>query len=158
LRTCLNPEGKIQLPLHQPVKHLLKHHVVKSVLETDAITKAVQVLDECDISALPVRNVAGRFCGVISKSDIASMRCLELLKEKKLPDLIHVRDLMNRNLPVCVDENHSIADAVKVMHKRRIHRVFVLDSAHHLIGVLSTSDILRFLVVEQHFHPHHPHQ
>lgn len=133
----------------QPVKNIMRRSKVYDVKQTDSVAKAIQLLDECNISALPVRSSEGKFCGVISKSDIASRRFLQALKIKHNPDLILVADVMNRTSPIYVMEEDSVEVAISMMHKRHIHRLFVADSKYELTGVISTSDIIRLLVVDQ---------
>jgi CBS domain-containing protein len=133
----------------QPVKQIMTRHKVYDVKQTDTVAKAIQLLDEFNISALPVRSSDEKYCGVISKSDIASKRFLQALKIKHSPDAILVADLMNRTSPIYVMEEDPIEAAISVMYKRHIHRLFVSDADYQLTGVVSTSDIIRFLVVER---------
>jgi CBS domain-containing protein len=133
----------------QAVKQIMKRSKVYDVKQTDSVTKAIQLLDECNISALPVRSSEGKFCGVISKSDIASRRFLQALKVKHSPDLILVADVMNRTPPIYVMEEDPVEVAINMMHKRHIHRLFVADNNYELTGVISTTDVIRLLVVGQ---------
>lgn len=131
----------------QPIKQIMKKSTIREVKETDSIAKAIQLLDQCNISALPVRSDAGIYSGVISKSDIASLRFLTCIQAKRNPEQILVREIMNKTHPIYVMEDAPIQEAITEMHRRHIHRLFVSDADSRLIGVISTSDILRFLVV-----------
>lgn len=131
----------------QPVKQVMRKNPVRDIKESDSIAKAIQLMDQCDISALPVRSQLGSYCGVISKSDIASMRMLDALKTKGSAERILVREIMNRTPPLYVMENDPIQDAISQMHRRHIHRLFVADLDYQLVGVVSMSDILRMLLV-----------
>lgn len=133
----------------QPIKQIMKKVSIREVKETDSISRAIQLLDQCNISALPVRSEVGVYSGVISKSDIASLRFLGTIKSKRNPDNILVREIMNRTPPIYVMENDPIQMAITQMHQRHIHRLFVADDDYQLIGVISTSDILRLLVVDK---------
>src|SRR4051794_39745931 len=83
----------------QPVKQLIKQGRVLDINERDSVSKAIQFLDEHNISALPVRSNEGKYVGVISKSDIASVRFLKALQAKRSPDAILVIEIMNRTAP-----------------------------------------------------------
>lgn len=131
----------------QPVHQVMRRSKIHDIKETDTVSKAMQLLDECNISALPVRGAEGRYSGVISKSDIASTRFLRLLKGNRTPESILVLEIMNRNAPIYVMESDMVQEAIAIMHKRHIHRLFVADSDFQLTGVISTSDILRMLMV-----------
>lgn len=131
----------------QPVCQVMRRSKIHDAKETDSVAKVIRLLDECDISALPVRSSEGKYSGVISKSDIASIRFLRLLKANRSPDTILVLEIMNRNPPIYIMENAPVQEAITIMHKRHIHRLFVADADYQLIGVISTADILRLLVV-----------
>jgi CBS domain-containing protein len=132
---------------HHPVKQLMREGRVQDIREIDSLAHAIQILDDCNISALPVRSVEGKYCGVLSKSDIASKRLLKMLKANRSPDGILVQELMNRTTPLFVMENATVQDAIVLMHRRHVHRLFVADADYQMIGVVSTSDIMRFLTV-----------
>ncbi|HEY9686895.1 MAG TPA: CBS domain-containing protein [Coleofasciculaceae cyanobacterium] len=136
------------MPHQQPVNVLMKRRKVLDIQETDSVTKALELLDEANISALPVRSPEGKYSGVLSKSDIASRRFLRALKIKRSPDQVLVREIMNRTPPLFVMENDPIREAIGIMHRRHIHRLFVADESYQLIGVISTTDILRLLVLK----------
>jgi CBS domain-containing protein len=135
--------------LRQLVKHVMRHHKIQEVRGTDPVSKAVQLMEQCNISALPVRGSEGKYSGVISKTDIASLRFFQQLKVKGSPDLILTFDIMNRTTPIFVMEDDPLQKAVTLMYKRHIHRIFVADAEYQLTGVISTSDILRVLVVDE---------
>jgi CBS domain-containing protein len=120
---------------------------IRDVHEAEPLSKAFELLDQSNVGALPVKSSEGKYSGVISKSDIASIRLLKLLNGGRTPDTILVREVMNRTAPLYVMETASVQEAVTLMHKRGIHRLFVADARYQLIGVVSTSDILRLLVL-----------
>ena len=128
----------------------MKSATIREVNETDSVLLAVQLLDQSSISALPVRSAdKGIYSGVISKSDIASLRFMRLLQAKRDPQHILVRELMNQNPPMYVMETDAVQTAITLMHQKHIHRLFVADAQNQLVGVVSTSDILRLLVVNR---------
>lgn len=131
----------------QTVKQIMRKATVREVKESDPVAKAIQLMDQCDISALPVRSKIGGYCGVISKSDIASQRMLSVLNTGRSPLQIRVGDVMNRTPPLYVMEDAPIQEAISQMHRRHIHRLFVADADYQLVGVISTTDIIRLLVV-----------
>lgn len=135
------------MPYRQTVSEVMKRTRVQEVNERDSVSKAIHRLDQFSISALPVRSNEGKYVGVISKSDIASDRFLKALAAKRSPDTILVMEIMNRNSPLYVRETDLVRDAIHLMHKHRIHRLFVSNAQYQMIGVISTSDILRLLVL-----------
>jgi CBS domain-containing protein len=134
--------------LHYPVKNIIHHRHLQVVNEMDSVLMAIQAMERYGISALPVQDRERNLVGVISKSDIATTSFVDLLSQTP-PNRIPVGQVMNRTRPVYVDENQPVSDAVALMHKRHIHRVFVLDSQRRLCGIISTTDIVKLLIVER---------
>lgn len=120
---------------------------VTDVLETDTVAKALALLDEKEISAMPVRSTDGTYKGVLSRTDIASQRFFSILKDRGGPEHVLVHEIMNKTPPVFVREETTIKEAAAIMHRRHIHRLFVAGKNNQLIGVVSTSDILRLVVL-----------
>lgn len=131
----------------QPVKQLMRQGKIQDVQETDPVSRAIQLLDDCNVSALPVRGSDGKYSGVITTTDIASKKFVRLLKAKLNPDQILVLEVMNKTAPLYVMETDSIQQAISLMHKRHIHRLFVADQDFQLVGVISTTDIIRLLMM-----------
>ena len=131
----------------QPVKQIMRKTSVREVKESDTVVKAIQIMDQCEIRALPVRSKIGGYCGVISKSDIASMKMLAALNTHHTPSSIHVGEVMNRTPPIYVMQDAPIQEAITQMHRRHIHRLFVADADYQLVGVVSTTDIIRLLML-----------
>ena len=131
------------------VKHVMSRCHVQVISEYDSVAHAITLLDDHGISAMPVQSSAGRYVGVISKSDIASVRFMQALQRQHSPDKIYVKELMNRTVPLIVNHEQRVQEAIRIMFQRHIHRVFVVDSGNRLCGTLSTTDILKMLVVEK---------
>jgi CBS domain-containing protein len=53
-----------------------------------------------------------------------------------------IKDVMHTN-PVSLDKNASIYDVWKVIYKKHILAVPIVDGRDHLIGIISFSDILK---------------
>jgi CBS domain-containing protein len=133
--------------MHYPVKNVVRRTVIYCVKELDSLTTAIRYMEDGEVSALPVITEEGNFAGVITKSDITSSRFIKLLADRPI-ERIPVKLLMNKNLPVSVNESQTLADVVTIMHRRHIHRVFVTDADHRIIGLISTTDIIKLLFVE----------
>lgn len=138
-----------------------------SVREELSVHELVVFLTERRISAAPVINEGGRPVGVVSEADILrhnrehaehlywlpqkdvdrelTLSSGEHLSgrefEVEVPDATRVRDIMN---PVvyAVRATTHIHEVVSQLVKRRIHRLFVVDDDHSLVGVITTLDIL----------------
>lgn len=132
-----------------------------SIRDTATIQEAVLMLTEKSFSAAPVIDQAGRPVGVVSRADIIihDREKVEYLKpvppeggQRKPRDGFQVvnvdptlvRDIMT---PVvfAVHPGSPVSRVVGDMLAMKVHRLFVVDDAGILVGVISTVDILRHL-------------
>lgn len=135
-----------------------------SVRETAPIKDAVKLLVEKGIHAAPVIDSAGRPIGVLSATDV--LRYDRAHAGGALPEYYHRADLAIRGsepLPrgfqvekvditrvgeimtpavLSLAPESSAAYVVQTMLQKKVHRLFVVDQADILIGVISTLDVL----------------
>ena len=104
---------------------------------------AVRLLEEHEISGLPVIDGDGLLVGVISESDVVRARATEHLWSR-WPGL-RVRHLMHAPV-LTADAGMSVEEAAALMERAHVHRLVVVgDDQLRPIGVLSTSDLVRTL-------------
>lgn len=136
-------------------------------LQADAtIREAIALLIDRGFSAAPVIDEAGRPIGVLSRSDIVvhdrehvcspvsyyDRADLKTHEGERLGDGFHVeevdpaevRDLMTPTV-FAVSPETSVTEVVHEMLALRVHRLFVVDHAGILVGVISALDVLRHL-------------
>lgn len=126
------------------------------------LQEAIQILAERRISGLPVLEDSGKVVGVISESDLmwqesgatppAYIMLLDSViylenpgrYERELHKSLGqtVGEVMSSN-PISIAPDKSVQEAAKLMHERGINRLLVLDTAGHLIGILTRGDIVR---------------
>jgi CBS domain-containing protein len=127
------------------------------VFETDPLETAAELLAR--FSAVPVVDVDRRCVGVISRTDLARFYgtkhavSASLSLEARSPDpLESTSGLEWKPVPrvseamtgyvVTTAQDALAGDVVASLRDKRIGRVFVTDSEFHLIGVISTTDII----------------
>jgi CBS domain-containing protein len=108
------------------------------------VTDAAKILDEYDISGLPVVGEAGDLVGVISETDLVRARATEWLWSNWTG--LQVRHLMT-SPPLTISESASVETAAVLMERDHVHRLVVVadDDPTVPIGVISTSDLVRAL-------------
>jgi CBS domain-containing protein len=133
--------------------------LVREVMTRQAVTvtrhtsvkEALALLERHRITAAPVLDRAGRIEGVVSEADLIR----DLLEpdprthERPSVDEWHARpqavgDVMTTH-PVTVSPNNDMAAAVDLMTTLGIKSVPVVDHDHHVVGMLSRSDVVRVL-------------
>ena len=131
---------KDRLPL---VQDLMANEPI--VVRADAsLGEAARLLDEYDISGLPVVAADGDLVGVISETDLIHARATEWLWANWTG--LEVRHLMT-SPPITIRKGATLDAAAVRMESERVHRLVVVadDDPARPIGVISTSDLVRAL-------------
>ncbi|MEV0220410.1 CBS domain-containing protein [Streptomyces sp. NPDC050704] len=134
-------------------------HTVVAVGRDASFKEIVELIDQWKVSALPVLEGEGRVVGVVSEADL-------LPKEEfrgRVPadqDQYQARDRHGRlsdlakaaavtagelmsSPAVTVHADASLAEAARIMARRRVKRLPVVDAIGLLQGVVSRSDLLK---------------
>jgi len=135
------------------------------------VPDAIRFLRKWKIRGAPVLDSHGRPVGVFSFTDLAAAVMAPMIdvpapdpgrarskagKEFISPgwgshfegfDDSRISDVMSPGI-LCVDPRAPLADVLRLMERRSIHRVFVRKGAGPLEGVLTTMDVLRWLRAE----------
>jgi CBS domain-containing protein len=113
------------------------------VVRADApLSEAAHLMDEYDISGLPVIAEAGDLLGVISETDLVRARATEWLWANWTG--LHVRHLMS-SPALTIHASAPVAAAAIQMERDHVHRLVVVSDDDPImpIGVISTSDLVR---------------
>ena len=111
--------------------------------ESATVDEAVRLLEENEISGMPVVDRDGVLLGVISQTDIVRARAVGHLWHR-WPGL-HVRHLMH-SPALTADRSMSLEEAAQMMERAHVHRLVVVDDDQTTpVGVISTTDLVRAL-------------
>jgi len=141
--------------------HDIMSNDVLSVHPEDTIHTALATLVEKRISALPVIDAEHCCVGILSATDLVSMT-REMVEELSDPTQINsvltkwlnhslmengtdhrkVSSMMTTEV-IFVSPETSLVESSCKMLDNRVHRLPVLDAERHLVGIVSTMDILR---------------
>jgi CBS domain-containing protein len=137
-----------------------------SIEETATIREGVAFLVDKGFSAAPVIDQAGRPVGVLSRADILIhdreevrhpatpeyYRGVDLATEKELSEGFQVEEVDHTSIkeimtPVVysVLPDAPVPEVINQMVALKVHRLFVVDPDGILIGVISSTDVLRHL-------------
>jgi CBS domain-containing protein len=103
-----------------------------------SLQEVVRILSDADVRAIVVVGADYSAQGIISHMDIMA-HYGENLAER------HATDVMTREI-VSVTPQTPLAEAVKLMVERRIHRLLVAEATSSglmPVGILSTTDVIR---------------
>lgn len=158
-----NPARRMELEADRAADLMTANPV--SIRADASVREAMNMLTLRGISAAPVADPAGRPIGVISQTDllihernrfahrrpvpayqVVCGESLDPLDPAAIDDPTLVRDVMT---PAVFSVRPETAARVVVdeMLQLRVHRLFVVDHAGVLLGVISMTDVLRHLTV-----------
>lgn len=113
----------------------------------DSLQSAALLLEENEISGVPVVDENGLLAGVLSETDLVRARATEHLWSR-WPGL-RVRHLMHAPV-LTADASTSVEEAAVLMERAHVHRlVVVADDQQTPIGIISSSDLVRAMVGER---------
>ncbi|SEL91337.1 CBS domain-containing protein [Streptacidiphilus jiangxiensis] len=134
---------------------------VRDVMSAEVVTASsatpfkdlVRLLEEHRISALPVLDPGRRVLGVVSEADLLlkeadRQRRLGMRSALLDPDeatriaALRATDLMTAPA-VTIGPDEAVADAARVMIRRRVKRLPVVDDSGVLLGIVSRADVLK---------------
>ncbi len=90
----------------------------------------VVIVDRTDDERMPI--------GIVTDRDIV----VEVIAAGIDPEAVKLGDLVSWGELVTLQETDTLADAIKLMHDKGVHRVPVIDRAGVLVGIVSSNDLL----------------
>jgi CBS domain-containing protein len=133
--------------------------LVRDVMTTRVVTvradarvkQAIQLLDDHQITAMPVVDVEGRLVGVVSEADVLRDALMPDRRAHEIPShaegrtkLLLVGDVMTR-LPMSVTVDADLAAAASVLVDTAIKCLPVVDDDGRVVGVVSRRDVIAVL-------------
>ena len=120
-----------------------KGTAIFSVAPGITVYKAIELMSEKNISSLLITNPEGKLLGIFTERDYARKL---ILRGKSSKDTL-IKELMTEN-PVTVCSDSSIEECMKLMTDRSVRHLPVMDN-NNLSGMISMSDVVRFVMEEQ---------
>jgi CBS domain-containing protein len=131
------------------------------------LKEAIRILAEHRISGLPVVNDTGKLVGIISESDLMWQETgvepppyvmvldsvIYLQNPAKYEQDIHkvlgqtVQDAMTSHVTT-IKPDTTIREAAQTLQHKNVHRLPVVDSNDHVVGILTRGDIIRAMAAE----------
>jgi len=140
------------------VKDIMSRDVV-TTNASDTVHEALTLMGENRVSAIPVVDNHDHCVGILSTSDLVDMTrevdddlySLDMVDSTSrrflLDKLTHsmggesVQSFMSETVATVKAET-TIAEATREMLRHRVHHLPVIDKNNHLIGIISTMDVL----------------
>ncbi|MDW4911080.1 CBS domain-containing protein [Streptomyces sp. ADMS] len=128
-------------------------HTVAAVGHGAAFKEIVQLMQDRKVSALPVVEGGGRVVGVVSEADLLPKEefrdsdpdrytQLRRLSDLEKAGAVTAEELMT-SPALTVRPDATLAQAARTMARAKVKRLFVVDAAGRLKGVVSRADLLK---------------
>jgi CBS domain-containing protein len=122
------------------------------------VAEAMLLFTEKGITAAPVIDDSGHPIGVVSRSDLLVHQA-EVEKHRSQPSspanfdaapktAVSVADLMTPAV-FAVSEDTPVKRVISDLLGLRVHRLFVVDNDGTLVGIITTMDVLKHLMLEE---------
>ncbi len=138
------------------VAEVMTRHVVTVDMTTN-VHSLMELMNENQLSAVPVVDGHGRCVGIASHSDLAELLVdLDSQHEQLIDNVISrltggesgshvlVKEIMTHEV-FTVNPNTPLTEACELLTKRSIHHLPVVDHKGVLCGFLSSLDVVKFV-------------
>jgi CBS domain-containing protein len=120
-----------------------KGNAIFSIPSDASVYSAIEMMADRHVGALLVIN-DGHLVGIVSERDYAR----KIILQGKSSKDTFVREIMTPS-PITIHCETSVDDAMRAMTENRIRHLPVVDSAQHVVGVLSIGDLVNWIVTSQ---------
>jgi len=103
----------------------------------DALSKAVSIMRQRDCGAVPVLDAENKIFGIITDRDI----CIALASRSQTAAEIRAGELCNGSVLTC-EPGDDIKKAIKLMRKKQVRRLPVVNEEGNLMGIVTLADII----------------
>jgi CBS domain-containing protein len=105
------------------------------------IEDAERMMEDYDVTGLPVVDAHGTLVGVISQTDLLRGGGDLMTAVRKRYTGLRVADLMT-SPAITVGVETPLVDAARLMRDEKVHRVVAISDAGRAVGVLSSMDFV----------------
>lgn len=126
------------MPIEDQVKEVQTVKKFESGMVVDPVTitpdatlsDALKLMKNHRISGIPVAEKSGKLVGILTNRDV------RFAEDRKQP----VHELMTAEL-VTAEEDISMEDAKRLLHRKRIEKLLVVDKDYRCVGLITVKDI-----------------
>jgi CBS domain-containing protein len=141
---------------HRTVADLMTHMVVR-VHRGTPFKQIAELLDEHDITAVPVVDASDQPVGIVSEADLLKKEtagrdpsgwmglAMQQPEERAKFEATTAEGLMSSPV-VCARPGWNVVEAARVMQGRGVKRLPVVDETGRLVGIISRSDLMRIFL------------
>lgn len=111
---------------------------------SDTLYDAIKKMDEYNISGLPVVDKSGKLVGIFSRTDVIKLLSKDNIE--KFRSITLENFIKRRKKLVYLKNNESVEKAIRLLYKKKIDRLPVVNDEMKVVGIVSKTDIVRYLL------------
>lgn len=112
----------------------------RSCAPYDSLNRPARLMWDANCGSIPVVDNNGILTGIVTDRDIA----MATYSKGRPLEGIEVHEVMSHGV-VVANENSTLREVLGVMSTHQLHRVPIVDSKGHLLGIVAISDISRYV-------------
>lgn len=121
---------------HEIIVHELMKKTPLTIEENTPLPAVKKIFKEKGIRHLPVLLDSTKVIGIISDRDLLKVETMGTFQ------FLKAKDIMN-TIIILVDDETAVAHVAKVMIEEKISAMPVINKSHHMVGIITKTDILR---------------
>lgn len=106
--------------------------------------EAARRMQAFSLGALPVIADDNRLVGMVTDRDL----CMTVVPENRAAKEVTVADCMTSAVACCA-AGEPVTSALGIMREHHVRRLPVVDSAGHVLGIISLTDIIRYAALPE---------
>lgn len=110
----------------------------------DKVMEHLKIFEEHNINHVPVIDKDKTVAGLLTRRDFENYVNIVKIIQGGSNDPVHVRDVMNTTV-FTYSKNVLIVDAAQAMVDNDIHAIIIVDDNKHLLGIVTSTDLLKHL-------------
>ncbi len=132
--------------LEQPVSLIMTTGDLITADAEDDLSVALEVFRQGRISHIPVLSGGSKLVGVVSPGDVLKLGVMPQAQKRGRTG-VHIGDVMTKNIET-VRPTVQVRQAAQLFISGGFHSLLVTASDGELVGIVTSSDILRALIGE----------
>ncbi|MFM2267623.1 MAG: hypothetical protein RL757_1064 [Bacteroidota bacterium] len=123
--------------MNEPISSIMTRQVV-TVLPSDNLETVKDIFSRKRIHHVPVVEKSGKLVGILTTSDL-----FWLNKSFDDYEKIRVRDVMTHRIAK-LELDDKVGTAAEIFLENRFHALPIVDENDHLLGIVTTFDVLKY--------------
>jgi CBS domain-containing protein len=138
----IHPADYLPTPAAFTVEEVMTERPLVSVFPDTSLSTTVELMLARNVSGLPVVDETGKLVGVVSKTDLLREGASDAVEGEL--SLRTVSEVMTTQV-LTITRSANIAEAARLLIRSGLHRAPVVSDTGNLEGMLSTTDLVRWL-------------